>query len=76
MLALERRGQTYITDDGQLPGSECNHITYSYFPTNGEICLLNIDFDRPHTCHLHHQGSVESITLAPAEFKLIKPSQP
>jgi hypothetical protein len=71
-IALETRGDTYITDDGQLPGTECQHVVYTCFPENGEICLYNIDFENPHTLHLHHGGRDDVITLAPAEFRTIR----
>ena len=36
----------------------------------GKICLLNVDFKRPHRFFLHAFGEVEPIELAPAEFRL------
>ena len=72
MIALETRGDIYITDDGQLPGESCDHVAFTHFPEHGEICLYNIDFDRPHTIHLHQGGNATAVTLAPAEFRMIR----
>ncbi len=71
-IALDTRGETYITDDGRLPGTACNHIAFTHFPEHGEVCLFNIDFDGPRTFQLHHQGNVSTITLAPSEFKIVR----
>ena len=71
-IALETRGDIYITDDGQLPGEACDHVAFTHFPENGEICLYNIDFDRPHTIQLHQGGNATAITLAPTEFRMIR----
>ena len=71
-IALETRGGIYITDDGKLPGAACHHVAFTHFPEHGEICLYNIDFDHPHTIRLHQHGSATEITLAPAEFRMIR----
>lgn len=73
-IALETRGETYITDDGEFPGEACKHVSFTHFPENGEVCLFNIDFDQPRTFHLHHKGKTSQITLAPSEFKMITDS--
>jgi hypothetical protein len=46
-------------------------VGYSYFPADGRVCLLNIDFERPHRFVLHHAGSSEQTQLAPAEFRVV-----
>lgn len=66
------RGSVWITDDLQDAGEECNYIAYSYFPESGEICLQNIDFEHPHRCYLHRGGNHEQVSLAPAEFRIMK----
>jgi hypothetical protein len=70
-IALQNRGQVYITDDQYQPGKECQYITFSYFPGSRTICLFNIDFDHPRSFFLHQSGSVTSVTLAPGQFQLI-----
>lgn len=67
-IAIDTRGDVYISDDGHTPGLESGHIAFTWFPESDEVCLLNIDFDSPHTIFLHHKGSVQKITLEPAEF--------
>ncbi len=66
------RGHVWISDDGKGPGTECQFIAYSFFPRVKVICLLNIDLEKPHSFYLHRQGSVEKISLAAAEFRVIK----
>ena len=72
-IARETRGETFITDDGIEPGAACDHVAFTHFPAQGEICLYNIDFDRPHTIRLHHRETTTTITLAPAEFQMFTP---
>jgi hypothetical protein len=71
-IARLARGRVWITDDGQDAGAECDYIAYSYFPESGQICLQNVDFERPHRGFLHQAGTAEPIELAPAEFRLMK----
>ncbi len=76
-IARTHRGTVWITDDTQNTGPECTYINYSYFPEDGSICLLNIDFRHPHRVFVHHHGKVEEVTLAPKEFRfLVAPPKP
>lgn len=70
-IANRVRGEVYLTDDGLEPGTECEHLNYSYFPESGHICLYNIDFGQPHRAVLHAFGNHQAIELAPGEFRLI-----
>jgi hypothetical protein len=71
-LAKLSRGNVWITDDRDSPGAECEYITFSYFPEAGKICLLNVDFDRPHAFFLHHFGVADPVELAPSEFRVLE----
>jgi hypothetical protein len=71
-IAMRCRGQVWITDEMRTePGSECNYISFAYFPADGRICLLNADFDRPRRFCLHNGDSETVVELAPAEFRLL-----
>jgi len=70
-IAEQNRGSIWITDDGETVGSECEYITYSYFPASGQICFLNVDFDRSHGCVLHHGRIQNRIDLEPGEFRMM-----
>ncbi|MDO9542644.1 MAG: hypothetical protein Q7J98_10015, partial [Kiritimatiellia bacterium] len=67
-IATDTRGSVFITDEGTSPGKECEHVAYSYFPSNNKIYLLNVDFDKSHEIVLHHNGQAEKIRLKPSEF--------
>ncbi|MDY3286177.1 MAG: hypothetical protein SOX31_06355 [Eubacteriales bacterium] len=71
-VANESRGHVYITDDKRVPGTECDYVSYSYFPEAGKICLFNVDFEQPHTVWLHRFGIHEKLTLAPGEFRTLE----
>ena len=71
-IAKLNRGSVWITDDRDEPGRECEYVTFSWFPDAGRICLLNVDFDKPHRFFLHHFGKTDSIELAPAEFRMME----
>jgi len=72
-LAKSARSEVYITGIGKnSPDRECNYVNYSYFPESDTICLLNVDFTKPHTVELHRFGKSETVTLAAQEFRLIK----
>lgn len=73
-IARKVRGSAWITDDIQDAGPECDFIAYSFFPEAGKICLQNIDFKKPHRCHLHQGGQEKLVELAPAEFRIIETS--
>lgn len=71
-LAKKARGSCYITDDGQdHVGEICRKITFSYFPSNGKVYVMNCDFSSERTFFLHRHETVQKITLAPAEFRVI-----
>ena len=70
-IASANRGTVWITDDGSQPGSECNYVTYSYFPETHQICLLNVDFDNPHRFNLHTAEKQWKMDLDPGEFRLL-----
>ncbi len=66
------RGNVYITGpDFENPDAECDYIAYSYFPDAGRICLLNLDYEKPHGFVLHQFGDKERLTLGPGEFRLL-----
>ncbi len=71
-IAKQNRGTFWITDDGVNVGDECKYIAYSYFPESRQVCLQNVDFERPHSFFLHRKKHSEKITLAPQEFKMFK----
>jgi len=70
-IALDNRGTAFITDDGIAPGQNCGHITYSYFPSNDKVYLMNIDFNQPHEFFLHVKGTKTHIKMEPLQFKII-----
>lgn len=72
-IAHNMRGSVWISDDRNAPGKECEYINYSYFPEAGKICLLNIDFEKPHRFYLHHFGASEPIELGAGEFRQLDP---
>jgi hypothetical protein len=74
-IALQNRPAVYITDDQITPGPQCKYITFSHFPQSKTICLLNIDFDQPHSFYLHQPNSVTPVTLAGGQFQLITTSK-
>jgi hypothetical protein len=69
-IARRNRGRVWMTE-AEESARECEFIAYSYFPDGGKICLQNIDFNAPHRCVLHHDGTTDSIELAPGEFRLL-----
>jgi hypothetical protein len=70
-IALDCKGTAFITDDGIAPGKNCEHITYSYFPSNDKVYLMNIDFNQPHEFFLHVKGTKTHIKMEPLQFKII-----
>jgi hypothetical protein len=70
-IATLSRGRVWITDDGKMPGAECEYVAFSCFPRSGQVCLQNVDFDRPHRIALHRDGKRTAVELAPAEFRII-----
>jgi hypothetical protein len=71
-IALQVRGSVYITDDGVSPGSNCEYITYAYFPSNDSIYMLNADFSNSREFILHKGNNSKVFNLAPSEFKIVK----
>lgn len=70
-IASQNRGDVWITDDMENPGTESESIAFSYFPDAGKICLYNVDHDNPHRCYLHQFGIRDRIELAPGEFRFV-----
>ena len=66
------RGNVYITGyDFENPDAECDWVVCSYFPDEGKIYFLNLDYERPHKFVLHHFGEKDFITLEPGEFRIM-----
>ena len=66
------RGNVWITGpDFENPDGDCGWIVYSYFPDEGRICLLNLDYRNARKCVLHQFGDKDFITLEPGEFRLV-----
>ena len=71
-VASISRGDVYIAaKGGDLPDDECRYVICSYFPEAGKTYLKNIDFRRNHTIDLKAFGKVTTVTLAPAEMRII-----
>ena len=70
-IALDCKGTAFITDNGNTPGKSCEHITLSYFPSNGKVYLMNIDFENSHEFYLHLNDKKTQLNLTPLEFKII-----
>lgn len=71
-VASISRGSVYPTGvNSDLPDDECKYVIVSYFPEDGRTFVKNIDFTHSHTIDLHRAGGVETITLAPAEMRII-----
>lgn len=69
-VALDNPGTVRITDDGIHPGENCDHVAFSYFPSDGRVCLLNMDFENERVFHLHAPTGESKIHLDPAEFRV------
>ncbi len=66
------RGNVYITgDDFENPDEDCKWILYSYFPDEGKIYMLNLDYKNERKCVLQQFGDKDFITLAPGEFRIL-----
>ena len=66
------RSNVYITGyDFENPDAECDWVVCSYFPDEGKIYLLNLDYERPHKFVLHHFGEKDFVTLEPGEFRIM-----
>ena len=65
------RGNVWITgDDFENPNEDCSWVLYSYFPDEGKIYLLNLDYERERKFVLHNFGEKDFITLKPGEFRI------
>ena len=66
------RGNVYITGgDFENPDEDCAWILYSYFPDEGKVYLLNLDYARERRCVLQQFGDKDFVTLKPAEFRIV-----
>ena len=66
------RGNVYITGpDFENPDEDCGWILYSYFPDEGKVYLLNLDYENERKCVLQQFGDKEFITLRPGEFRIV-----
>ena len=67
------RGNVYITgSDFENPDEDCGWILYSYFPDEGKIYLLNLDYENERKCVLQQFGDKDFITLKPGEFRIVE----
>lgn len=71
-IARQVRGAVWITDDQIDAGPECHFVSYSHYPGQGTVCLLNIDFKNPHRVFVHRSGRSEPVDLGPGEFRMIE----
>ena len=67
------RGNVYITgEDFENPDEDCGWILYSYFPDEGKVYLLNLDYARERKCVLQQFGDKDFITLKPGELRIVE----
>ena len=67
------RGNVWITGpDFENPDEDCRWIVCSYFPDEGKVYLLNLDYERERTCVLQQFGDKDFVTLGPGEFRIIE----
>ena len=67
------RGNVWITGpDFENPDEDCGWILYSYFPDEGKIYLLNLDYERERKCVLQQFGDKEFIALKGGEFRIVE----
>ena len=67
------RGNVYITGrDFDNPDEDCSWILYSYFPDEGKVYLLNLDYERERKCVLQQFGDKDFITLKPGELRIVE----
>ena len=72
-VARISRGHVWITgDDLETPDEDCEHIVVSYFPDEGKVYLLNIDFQNHRKCVLHQFGDKDFLELEPGEFRVVE----
>ena len=66
------RGNVWITGpDFENPDGDCGWILYSYFPDEGKVYMLNLDYEHERKCVLQQFGDKEFVTLKPAEFRIV-----
>ena len=66
------RGNVWITGpDFENPDEDCGWILYSYFPDEGKVYLLNLDYEHERKCILQQFGDKEFITLKGGEFRIV-----
>ena len=66
------RGHVYITGpDCENPDEDCGWIVCSYFPDEGKVYLLNLDYEHERKCVLQQFGDKDFITLKGGEFRII-----
>ena len=66
------RGNVYITGpDFENPDEDCGWILYSYFPDEGRIYMLNLDYEHERKCVLQQFGDKDFITLKGGELRII-----
>jgi len=66
------RGNVWITGpDFDNPDEDCGWILYSYFPDEGKVYLLNLDYEHERKCVLQQFGDKEFITLKGGEFRIV-----
>ena len=70
--AKQARGHVYITGpDFENPDDDCSWILYSYFPDEGKVYMLNLDYENERKCVLQQFGDKDFITLKGGEFRII-----
>ena len=71
-VAKISRGHVFITGpDFENPDEDCKYIICSYFPDEGKVYLLNLDYENERKCILQQFGDKDFLTLAPGEFRII-----
>ena len=71
-VAKISRGHVFITGpDFENPDADCSYIICSYFPDEGKIYLLNLDYEHERKCILQQFGDKDFLTLAPAELRIV-----
>ena len=67
------RGNVYITgSDFENPDEDCGWILYSYFPDEGKVYLLNLDYENERKCVLQQFGDKEFVALKGGEFRIVE----
>ncbi|MGN0832827.1 MAG: hypothetical protein ACI4RD_04165 [Kiritimatiellia bacterium] len=66
------RGNVFITgSDFEHPDEDCGWILYSYFPDEGKVYMLNLDYARERRCVLQQFGDKDFVVLKPGEFRIV-----